>query len=134
MSMKIVRLELARGKNHPDGDPSHAYELRLPLNSAGYIDDALWPMQKELCVVRRFERGVEAEKGVLTRAHGNWVFSYRPGDDDDEQVFRLSSHRFVPNEYISITEHDGAQRTFKVTLVEDWHPTPSGALARPTVS
>jgi hypothetical protein len=123
MTLKVVRLELARTKDHPQGDPGHAYEFRAPLTADGRLDADAWPAVKDLCVVRRFEKGVEQEKGLLVRtAGGKWVFSYAPGDDDDEALFRFSSHVFTPGEYISITEHDEQQRTFRVAAVKDWHP------------
>ncbi len=126
MSLKTIRLELARTKDHPTGDPGHAYEFRAPLDSSGRFDRYQWAAVKELCVVRRFENGVEVEQGllILTRG-GTWVFSYAPGADDDEGLFRLSEHRFVPGEYLSITEHDGVQRAFRVTSATDWHPVAS---------
>ena len=34
--------------------------------------------------------------------------------DDDESGYRFGAHAFAPGEYVSITEHDGVQRTFKV--------------------
>ena len=65
----------------------------------------------------------EVETGTLRRSGGGrWVFSYLPGTDDDEPIFRLSKHVFAPGEYVTITEHDGVERTFKVASVEDWHP------------
>ncbi|MEQ9448889.1 MAG: hypothetical protein RLN70_08275 [Rhodospirillaceae bacterium] len=123
MTLKTIRMELARSKENPEGDSGHAYEFRAPLNEAGQFDKAHWPEQKELCTVRRFEQGEDAERGLLIHTSGgNWMFSYAPGDDDDEALFRFSSHTFKPGEYISVTEHDGVQRTFKVVSVTDWHP------------
>ena len=123
MTLKLIRLELARTKDHPEGDPGHAYEFRAPLDASGHLDQAAWPTVKELCVVRHFEKGNEQEKGLLVRtAGGKWVFSYAPGEDDDEAIFRFSSHAFKPGEYVSITEHDGQQRAFRVVSVSEWHP------------
>jgi hypothetical protein len=123
MTLKLIRLELARSAAHPDGDTGHGYEFRAPLDAAGHLDASAWPDARQFCVVRRFERGVEAEQGLLVRTTaGHWAFSYAPGDDDDEPIFRFSSHAFKPGEYVSITEHDGAQRTFRVARVTDWHP------------
>ena len=60
------------------------------------------------------------EHGVLVhRRDGKWVFSYQPGDDeDDEPIFRLDQHRFAAGEYVSVTEHDGVTRPFKVTSLK----------------
>ena len=123
MTLMTIRLELARTKEHPAGDPGHAYEFRAPLDGEGHLDEAHWADSKSLCTVRRFENGAEVEQGILIRNRGkHWVFSYAPGDDDDEGLFRLSSHRFTPGEYLSVTEHDGVARTFRIASVTPWHP------------
>jgi hypothetical protein len=31
-----------------------------------------------------------------------------------EPIFRFDTHRFVVGEYVSVTEHDGVERPFKV--------------------
>jgi hypothetical protein len=126
MSLKSIRLELARGPDAPSGDPGHGYVFRAPLDSAGHLDEEDWPDVRDFCVVRRLERGDEVERGMLLRTRGGrWVFSYAPGTDDDEPIFRLSSHHFAPGAYVSITEHDGVQRTFRVATVEPWRAAPS---------
>lgn len=123
MALKTVRLELARTKDHPDGNPNHGYEFHAPLTDDGHLDESAWSDSKELCSVRRFEDDLEDEHGVILHlSDGRWVFSYEPGDDDDEPIFRLSTHRFDIGEYISITEHDGEQRAFKVVSVVDYKP------------
>jgi hypothetical protein len=38
-------------------------------------------------------------------------------EEDEEPIFRFDRHRFVTGEYVSITEHDEVQRTFRVTEV-----------------
>lgn len=127
MTIKTIRLELARTKDHPAGDRGHAYEFRAPLDGTGHLDASVWPKEKEVCTVKRFEGGQEAESGLLIRTRGGkWVFSYAPGTDDDEGIFRLSSHRFIPGEYISVTEHDGVERTFRIVDVREWHAPKSG--------
>jgi hypothetical protein len=122
-ALKTIRIELARTKDHPTSDPGHRYEFRAPLDAAGHLDEAAWPAVAQLCTVRRFEKGAAQETGVLTRTRGGrWMFSYAPGDEDDESIFKFSTHAFKPGEYVSITEHDGEQRTFRVASVADWHP------------
>ncbi len=52
--------------------------------------------------------------------HGKnvWLFDYDPTkDSDDEPIFRFNQHKFTEGEYVSITEHDGVQRPFKVVKV-----------------
>ena len=58
------------------------------------------------------------EAGQLVKVGRGWALSYDPGTEvDDEPLFRLEKHRFTTGEYISITEHDGIQRTFRVVFV-----------------
>jgi hypothetical protein len=117
MSLKHIRLELARTKDRPDGDSRCGYEFAAPLDAAGHFDAETWKAEKARCTVRRFWAGAEDERGLLVHARGRWVFSYAIGDADDEPIFKFDSHAFVPGEYVTITEHDGVARPFKVVSV-----------------
>lgn len=130
MSLKVITLELARNPGHPAGDHTHGYVFRAPLDAQGYFDRFQWAAMKPFCTVRRMEKGQEAETGLLVlNRQGKWVFSYMRGDEDDETLFRLAEHRFSPGDYVSITEHDGVQRAFKVATVADWHADRANAAA-----
>ena len=119
MSLKHVRLELARTPDFPEGSARHGYEFVAPLDDSGHLHSLDWPTQKGACTVRRFWRGMDDEHGALIhRRDGSWAFSYAPGEDDDEPIFRFDKHRFKVGEYVSITEHDGVQRPFRVVGVE----------------
>jgi hypothetical protein len=123
MVLKIVSIALARTSDQPNGDPGHGYEFRAPLDTAGHLDMAAWKDMKNLCTVQRFDHGIEAEQGLLIMSRkGHWAFSYAAGVEDDEEIFSLGSHHIVPNEYVTVTEHDGKARTFLITDVSDWHP------------
>lgn len=118
MALRHIRLELARTPDHPDGSIHCGYEFNLPLTGEGRVDLAEWQNHKDKCTVRRFWVGEDDEQGVLERLSRGWAFSYDPRtEDDDEALFRLEDHVFKPGEYISITEHDGVQRTFRVVYV-----------------
>ena len=55
---------------------------------------------------------------MLVHTKQGWMFDYDPDDeDDDEPLFRLDDHLFKQGEYVSVTEHDGVQRTFQVVEV-----------------
>jgi hypothetical protein len=41
------------------------------------------------------------------------------GAPDDETGYRFDHHAFRPGEYVSIKEHDGVLRTFRVVYVRD---------------
>jgi hypothetical protein len=118
MSLKRVRLELARTPDFPEGSRFHGYEFVAPLDAKGHLDSAGWPKAKAACTVRRFWGDQPDELGTLIhRRNGSWAFSYQPGDDDDEPIFRFDKHLFVTGEYVTVTEHDGVARPFRVADV-----------------
>jgi hypothetical protein len=118
MAMQHVRLELARTPDHPTGSMNCGYEFNMPLAEDGHIDLEEWKTRRSECTVRRFWEGEDDEVGHLIRSRNGWAFSYDPDtDEDDESVFRLEDHVFKSGEYVSITEHDGEQRTFRVVFV-----------------
>lgn len=121
MTLKRIRLELARDKQHPNGSRKHGYDFAAPLNDAGELVAEEWRKERNRCRVRRFWEGQPDEIGKLVhRRGGSWAFDYNPKTDtDDEPGFRFDRHHFVPGEYVSITEHDGVQRTFRVATVLD---------------
>jgi hypothetical protein len=113
-----VRLVLARGKGHPEGDSENGYDLLVPLDAEGRLDPAEWKTHQSSCRVRRFRPGREDRIGHLRRKPGGqWYFDYVEGDDDDEIGFRLGEERFVTGEYVSI-RCDNSMRVFQVAQVE----------------
>jgi hypothetical protein len=118
MSLKRIRLELARTPDFPDGSSTCGYEFVAPLDGRGHLDSSAWPQAKAVCTVRRFWNGAADEHGVLIhRKDGLWAFSYAPGDDDDEPIFKFDRHLFTVDEYVTVTEHDGVARPFRVVEV-----------------
>jgi len=119
-SMRRVRLELARDHDFPDGSRAHGYDFIAPLDENGHIVDADWRKQKDRCRVKRFWAGEADEVGhIVKKRGGKWGFHYDiHGDaENDETGYRLAEHAFKPGEYVSILEHDGVLRTFKVMSV-----------------
>jgi hypothetical protein len=115
MTLKKIRLELARNADTPEGDRRCGYEFIAPLDAQGHLDARAWPREKGKCTVRRFWIDQDDEHGMLEHHRGTrWLFSYRPGEEDDEPIFRFATHAFISGEYVSITEHDGVERTFRV--------------------
>ncbi len=114
MVLKRIRLELARTPEFPDGNPACGYEFVAPLSADGLLDAAAWRRERAKCAVRRFWQNTDDEQGALVHHRTGWAFSYRPGDEDDEPIFRFDKHHFKVGEYVSITEHDGVQRPFRV--------------------
>ncbi len=119
MSLRRIRLELARNAEYPEGSANHGYAFVAPLTDDGHLDPAGWREDGSDCTVRRFWAGHDDEHGRLVHHRGrNWAFHYAGmAEDDEEPIFRFDRHRFVVGEYVSITEHDGVQRTFRVVEV-----------------
>lgn len=118
MNLKTIRLELARTKDFPEGSHRHGYELVAPLDEDGHLDVEEWRRHRKKCTVYRFWLGDDDERGYLVHIRNqSWAFSYAPGEEDDEPIFRFEAHPFREGEYISITEHDGVTRPFKVVSV-----------------
>ena len=119
MSLKRIRLELARTPEFPEGSSRHGYVFTAPLDAKGHLDRASWSLNKAACTVKRFWSGADDESGrLIHRRDGKWAFSYKEGDEDDEPIFKFDRHNFVAGEYVSVTEHDGVERTFKVIQVD----------------
>ena len=85
MSLKSIRLELARNAEFPVGSASRGYEFKAPLTAEGALDVDAWREVRGDCVVRRFWEGQPDEAGLLLHTRGKrWMFSYdHPGEDDD---------------------------------------------------
>ena len=120
MRLPNIRLELARSPGAPEGDSRHGYEFKAPLDSEGHIDAASWRRNRAFCTVRRFTPSTDDEWGHLVHRGGHrWRFHYDIGPEaDDETGYRFDQHVFRTGEYVSITEHDGVMRTFKVVAVD----------------
>jgi hypothetical protein len=110
-----IRIELAREHDHPAGSHNIAYILVAPLDDDGYIDEKMWEQHREACRVARLRPGEAVMHGHLVhRRGGSWAFEY--ANNPDEVGFRFDEERFVPGEYVSITE-DGRTHPFHVVSV-----------------
>jgi len=118
MNLNRIRLELARTPEFPEGSQRHGYEFIAPLTNSAHIDAKVWKDAKAVCKVIRFWGDEERELGFLRHVKGGWRFDYDPDSEgDDEPFFKLDRHALEPGAYVSITEHDGVQRPFRVTSV-----------------
>lgn len=120
MALQTIRLELARDHDFPEGSTQHGYEFTAPLSGDGHIDVEAWRAHRARCRVRRFWAGENDEEGHLVHTRsGTWAFRYDiEGDAEDEEAgYKFDSHAFKEGEYVSIREHDGELRTFKVASV-----------------
>jgi hypothetical protein len=119
MALRRIRLELARNADYPDGSVHHGYAFVAPLTDDGHLDQDGWRHDRQHCTVRRFWAGEDDEHGRLVHHRSNhWAFHYAGmNEDDEEPIFRFDRHRFTLGEYVSVTEHDGTQRAFRIAEV-----------------
>ena len=104
------------------GATERGYDFIAPLDRKGHIELAAWKDLKDRCRVRRFWAHEAEEMGHVVHKRGNvWAFHYDIHGDEshDEFGFRFDSHAFLPGEYVSIKEQDGALRTFRVASVRE---------------
>lgn len=113
-----IRMELAGMDGVPHGSPQHGYLFVAPLDEHGHIDAVAWSRYRKHCHVTRFWGGDETEHGMLRHVGRGWRFDYRVGgSDDDEPIFNFDRRAIEVGNYISITEHDGVQRLFRIVAV-----------------
>lgn len=119
MPLKRIRLELARTHDFPNGSPEHGYDFVAPLTEDGHLDNGSWTADAPHCTVRRFWPGEDDQHGHLRRTRGGrWVFHYDGMEDElDEPIFALDRHILVEGDYVTITEHDEEQLTFRIVRV-----------------
>ena len=120
MTISTIRLELARDHDFPQGSSEHGYVLKAPLTDEGRLDAAEWRKNRKACEVRRFWVGEEDLVGHLHHNQGGtWIFHYDVSGDteEDEPGYKFGDHLFKEGEYVSVLEHDGVMRTFRVTAV-----------------
>jgi len=115
MTWTSIRLELARTPEHPQGSASRAYLLRLPLNAEGLINEASLSANPAQAMVHRHWPNEPDQSGYVIRTPKGWAISYRPGEDDDEAIFHLETHRIRIGDYVTLTEPDGSRLPFRVT-------------------
>ena len=118
MTLYSVRLELARTKEFPEGSALHGYEFVAPLDARGHLSVEEWRRSKTTCLVRRFNNGEADQNGRLAHVGKGWHFDYEARkSDDDEPLFKLDRHLIRQGEYLSVTEHDGVTRPFRIVSV-----------------
>jgi hypothetical protein len=117
-NLNFIRLELARTPEFPQGSSAHRYEFVAPLTRDAHIDAAAWKDVKDRCEVTRIWGTEPLQFGRLRHVGKGWRFDYDDKDDtDDEPFFKLDQHALTQDAYVSVTEHDGVQRPFKVAVV-----------------
>lgn len=113
----LVRLDLARTPECPEGSARHGYLLRVPLDDEGVIDEPAVAERPDRTSVCRYAPDEPDEVGYVLRTGRGWSFSYALGEADDEPVFHLESHPLRVGNYVTVTEPDGQRLPFKVAEV-----------------
>jgi hypothetical protein len=121
MSWMSIRLELARTPEFPNGSASRAYLVHLPLDQEGLIDETQMRRAPARATVRRFWPNERDMAGYVIATPRGWALSYRPGEEDDETIFHLETHRLRIGEYVTLSEPDGQQLPFRVVSLKTLH-------------
>ena len=114
MQWKQIRLELARTKDFPMGSASRAYLVQLPVNDDGMIDEEGLKATPQRARIRRHWPNEPDMSGYVIRTPKGWAFSYRVGEEDDENIYHLENHAMRLGEYITLTEPNGARLPYRV--------------------
>lgn len=118
MTLFHIRLEMARSKEFPDGNPNRGYDIVAPLGADDKLDVAAWKKAPKSATVTRFWDGERAALGHLVHHRSGWAFDYDPGTAlDDESGYRFGNHVFRPGEYVSVRDNDEDMHTFVVKSV-----------------
>ncbi|PSH70044.1 hypothetical protein CU102_02750 [Phyllobacterium brassicacearum] len=113
-----IRMELAREKGHPVRNPHEGYDLLVPLDECGRLDEDEYKHHQDLCRVRRFRpKGSDLLGRVRRKPGGQWYFEYANGDCDDELALHWSGEHFLWGEYISV-QSGGTIHTYRITHIE----------------
>jgi hypothetical protein len=116
--MMKIRLELGRTNEFHNGNENHAYEFVAPITPEGHIDADAWQKERQNCVVHHIQDGNIVKSGLLTRTGQSWRFDYdKRTHADDEPFYKLDQHTMRPGLYVSIVEHDGIRKPFKIASV-----------------
>lgn len=118
MTWTLIRLELARSPEFPEGSAAHAYQLRVPLDGHAIADSGALRAHPERAEVLRIWPDEPDQHGYLFHRGKRWIFSYAPGEADDEPVFHLETHPLRLGEYVTVTERDGKPLCFRITRCE----------------
>ncbi len=123
-NLHLIRLELARDPEHPDGDRRHGYEFVAPLDAMGRLDLEAWKETRSRCTVHRFNSSDDDMRGHLVHRAGGaggsqWIFHYDvEGDPEETEVgFHFESHSFNQGDYVSVRDLEEEMLTFLVVSV-----------------
>lgn len=118
MTWHMIRLDLARTKSEPSGSQARCYLLRLPLDENGFVDPLALRAEPARATVLRSLPDEPDRAGHVGHRDDQWIFTYEPGEDEDESVFHLETHRLQPGDYLTVSTSDGEPLCFEVASCE----------------
>lgn len=115
MSWTRIRLELARGPDHPEGSHRIGYELTLPLETDGRLAVSVFRELPELCTVHRYREDSDDRVGTLKHHRGDhWAFAYGSPDALEEDLLHFGQHRFRTGDYMSVQDQHGHDHAYRI--------------------
>jgi hypothetical protein len=122
MPTVTVLLALAAGPGFPEGSPEHRYEIALALDGAGRPDGTAWAADPTPWRARRIVPGAEPVEGdVQFDPDTGWSIRFfdvaADGPDVPEAAFSIGAESLRPGGYVSVTEADGLEFTYRVVGV-----------------
>ncbi|MBR0671621.1 hypothetical protein [Neoroseomonas soli] len=120
--MATVILALAAGPGFADGSPGHRYEIELSLDPGGRPDAAAWLADSNPWRARRIVPEAAPVQGDVQYDpdHGWSIRFYgasAEGPDAPETRFDCGPDPVRPGEYVTVTEPDGREYTYRVVGV-----------------
>lgn len=101
----IIRLELGRTPQFPNGSPSRSFLLRLPLDSGGRIDASVRAADPRGATVRRYWPQQPDRSGWVVPLDGGWAFS-QALSDWCECFSRLPDQSFCLGGSVTVSEEE----------------------------
>jgi hypothetical protein len=114
----MIRFDLARTRDFPEGSRERCYLLRVPLDDQQIVDRKALAAAPGRATVLRSWPDAPDMTGYLVHKRKGWAFSYAPGDADDEPLFHLEAHPLREGEYVTVTERDGTPLAFEISLCQ----------------
>lgn len=117
MLISHVELELAREPAHPFGDRDHAYDLYLPLQGDGRIDEARAQCCDGHCRFRFRRRGQSAVRGAIRLAEADRLELDFRGIGSGEVLLSSAGGPFHAGQLLAIADVKGKTQLFQILSI-----------------
>ena len=114
----LIRLELDRTPDFPEGSACRAYMLCLPLDADGVMDEAALALQPLMATARRFWPNEADRFGHVVRQEDGWAISFEPGKIDNGGLVHLESRPVRPGGCLALRTPDGQVDPFRVVHMQ----------------